>query len=117
MSDSIIQEIQTKLNNKEITCTELVQEKIAAVKASDKNATNSTLENMALKQAADIDEKIASGQVLSGVEGIPFGVKERDQYSVLVFSRYLHGYLHLPVFFIQWKKYYITFSWSIITSI
>ncbi|MFT6746256.1 MAG: aspartyl-tRNA(Asn)/glutamyl-tRNA(Gln) amidotransferase subunit A [Glaciecola sp.] len=76
MNDSTIQEIQTKLNNKEITCTELVQEKIAAVKASDKNANNSTLENLALKQAAIVDGKIASGQVLSGLEGIPFGVKD-----------------------------------------
>jgi len=76
MSDSTIQEIQTKLNNKEMTCTELVQEKIAAVKASEKNANNSTLENLALKQAAVVDEKIASGQELSGLEGIPFGVKD-----------------------------------------
>jgi aspartyl-tRNA(Asn)/glutamyl-tRNA(Gln) amidotransferase subunit A len=76
MSDSTIQEIQTKLNNKEFTCTELVREKIAAVKASDKNANNSTLENLALKQAALIDEKIASGQSLTGLEGIPFGVKD-----------------------------------------
>ena len=76
MSDSIIQEIQKKLNNKEITCTALVQEKIASLKASTKNANNAILEDLALKQAAIIDEKIANGHQVSGLEGIPFGVKD-----------------------------------------
>lgn len=76
MSDSIIHDIQLKLNNKEITCTALVQEKIATIKASDKNANNSILEELALTQAAAIDEKIANGHQVSGIEGIPFGVKD-----------------------------------------
>lgn len=76
MSDSIIQDIQDKLNKKEITCTALVREKIAALKASSKNANNAILEELALKQAAVVDEKIANGETLSGLEGIPFGVKD-----------------------------------------
>ncbi len=76
MSDSNIQAIQLKLNNKEITCTALVQEKIANLKASSKNASNAILEELALTQAATLDAKIANGHQLSGVEGIPFGVKD-----------------------------------------
>ena len=40
MSESIIQDIQHKLNNKEVSCVQLVQEKIDALNASTKNANN-----------------------------------------------------------------------------
>ena len=76
MSESIIQDIHNKLNSKEISCVQLVQEKINALQESTKNANNAILEEQALKQAQIIDEKIASGHKLSGLEGIPFGVKD-----------------------------------------
>jgi len=76
MSESIIQDIQHKLNNKEVSCVQLVQEKIDALNASTKNANNSILVESALKQAADFDKQLASGKQLSGLEGIPFGVKD-----------------------------------------
>ncbi|MDG1517777.1 MAG: amidase family protein [Flavobacteriales bacterium] len=76
MSESIIQDIQHKLNNKEVSCVQLVQEKIDALNASTKNANNSILAESALKQAADFDKQLASGKQLSGLEGIPFGVKD-----------------------------------------
>ena len=76
MTDSTILAIQAKLNNKEITCTELVQQKIAALKSSTKNANNALLEDSALKKAAEFDERIGKGEQLSGLEGIPFGVKD-----------------------------------------
>ena len=76
MSESIIQDIQHKLNNKEVSCVQLVQEKIDALNASTKNANNSILAESALKQAADYDKQLASGKQLSGLEGIPFGVKD-----------------------------------------
>lgn len=76
MSDSIIKDIQAKLNSKAITCAQLVQEKITALETSSKNANNAILKEQALKKAKEIDEKIAAGHVVSGVEGIPFGVKD-----------------------------------------
>lgn len=76
MSESIIQDIQHKLNNKEVSCVQLVQEKIDALNASTKNANNTILAESALKQAAAYDKQLASGKQLSGLEGIPFGVKD-----------------------------------------
>lgn len=76
MSESLIQEIQDKLNNKEITCVQLVQEKIDALNASTKNANNAILAEQAIAQAEKFDAKIANGEKLSGIEGIPFGVKD-----------------------------------------
>jgi len=76
MSESTIQVIQDKLNNKEISCVQLVQQKIDALNASTKNANNAILAESALKQAAEFDKKIANGNQLTGLEGIPFGVKD-----------------------------------------
>ena len=76
MSESIIQDIQNKLNNKEVSCVQLVQEKIDALNASTKNANNAILAESALKQAAAYDKQLASGEQLSGLQGIPFGVKD-----------------------------------------
>ncbi len=76
MSESTIQAVQDRLNGKEISCVQLVQEKIDALKSSNKNANNAILAESALKQAAEFDKKIANGEKLSGIEGIPFGVKD-----------------------------------------
>lgn len=76
MSESTIQVIQDRLNNKEISCVQFVQEKIDALNLSTKNANNAILAESALKQAAKFDKKIADGEKLSGLEGIPFGVKD-----------------------------------------
>ena len=76
MSESTIQAVQDRLNRKEISCVQLVQEKIDALHSSTKNANNAILTESALKQAAEFDEKIANGEKLSGLEGIPFGVKD-----------------------------------------
>ena len=76
MTQSTIQDIQNRLNNKEISCVQLVQEKIDALNASTKNANNAILAEQALKQAESYDKKLASGERLAGLEGIPFGVKD-----------------------------------------
>ena len=76
MSESTIQVIQDRLNNKEISCVQFVQEKLDALSLSTKNANNAILAESALKQAAKFDKKIADGEKLSGLEGIPFGVKD-----------------------------------------
>tara|TARA_Y100001933_G_scaffold252397_1_gene291329 strand:- start:1131 stop:2540 length:1410 start_codon:yes stop_codon:yes gene_type:complete len=76
MIQSTIQDIQNRLNNKEISCVQLVQEKIDALNTSTKNANNAVLAEQALKQAEAYDKKLASGEKLTGLEGIPFGVKD-----------------------------------------
>ena len=76
MIQSTIQDIQNKLNNKEISCVKLIQKKIDALNASTKNANNAVLAEQALKQAEAYDKKLASGEKLNGLEGIPFGVKD-----------------------------------------
>lgn len=76
MSNGSIQSIQDRLNNKEITCTELISEKISELKNSDLNSCNSIIEEQALEKAKFYDEKIAKGEKLTGLEGIPFGVKD-----------------------------------------
>ena len=76
MSVSKIQAVQDSLNHKEISCTSLIEEKLAALQSDDNNASNSILNELALKKAAELDEKIASGQQLSGLEGVPFGIKD-----------------------------------------
>ena len=76
MIQSTIQDIQNRLNNKEISCVQLVQEKIDALNTSTKNANNVVLAAQALKQAEAYDKKLASGEKLTGLEGIPFGVKD-----------------------------------------
>ena len=78
MIQSTIQDIQNKLNNKAISCVQLVQEKIDALNASTKNSNNAILAEQALKQAEAYDKKLASGEKLTGLEGIPFGVKDED---------------------------------------
>lgn len=76
MIQSVILDIQTKLNNKEISCFELVQQKIKALKSAEDNATNLILEEEALLKARQYDEKIARGEKLAIFEGVPFGVKD-----------------------------------------
>lgn len=76
MIQSTIQDIQNRLNNKEISCAQLVQDKIDALNTSAKNANNAILVEQALKQAEAYDKKLASGEKLTGLEGIPFGVKD-----------------------------------------
>lgn len=76
MLTSTIQAIQNSLNNKETSCVAIVEEKLATLKSSSKNANNALIEKQALAKAAEYDKKIASGEKLQGLEGIPFGVKD-----------------------------------------
>lgn len=76
MSASIIQTLQNRLNNKEISCLALVEEKIQALKNAGDNACNAILEESAKAKARLVDEKINKGEKLQGLEGIPFGVKD-----------------------------------------
>lgn len=74
--DSQIRKIHQQLVDKEITCTALVQEKLEALKQNSHNTVNSLLDNMALELATKIDTKIANGDTIGLLEGIPFGIKD-----------------------------------------
>lgn len=73
---SVIQDLHNKLVNKEITCVELITEKLNALKADDSNSANIILEEYALNLAKKVDEKIKKGESINLLEGIPFGVKD-----------------------------------------
>lgn len=73
---SLIKKIHNQLVNKEITCTALVQEKLALLKENKYNSVNTVLETMALEAAAKVDAKIANGEEIGLLEGIPFGIKD-----------------------------------------
>nr|WP_288834624.1 amidase [uncultured Flavobacterium sp.] len=74
--DSKIKEIHQQLVSKEITCTALVQEKLDLLKQNTYNSVNSLLDTLALELAAKVDAKIANGETIGLLEGIPFGIKD-----------------------------------------
>ncbi|MCH4553720.1 amidase family protein [Aestuariibaculum lutulentum] len=74
--DSQIHKIHQQLANKEMSCVALVTEKLNALKANTHNTVNSTLEDLALDLAAKVDAKIANGETIGLLEGIPFGIKD-----------------------------------------
>ncbi|MGJ8745943.1 amidase family protein [Polaribacter sp.] len=74
--ESQIQKIHQQLVNKEITCTQLVQERLDLLKQNTHNTVNSLLDTLALDLAAKVDAKIADGQEIGLLEGIPFGIKD-----------------------------------------
>ncbi len=74
--ESQIKKIHQQLVSKKITCTALVQEKLNLLKQNTHNTVNSLLENIALEKAAQVDAKIAKGEPIGLLEGIPFGIKD-----------------------------------------
>ncbi len=74
--DSQIHKIHQQLVNKNITCTALVQERLDALKQNTNNTVNSLLDTSALDLAAKVDAKIANGETIGLLEGIPFGIKD-----------------------------------------
>jgi aspartyl-tRNA(Asn)/glutamyl-tRNA(Gln) amidotransferase subunit A len=64
------------LVDQKITCTFLIQEKLAALKPNSNNTVNSLLEDLALGKAKKVDEKIKNGEKIGLLEGIPFGLKD-----------------------------------------
>jgi aspartyl-tRNA(Asn)/glutamyl-tRNA(Gln) amidotransferase subunit A len=74
--DSQIKKIHQQLVSKQITCTALVQEKLEVLKQNTYNSVNSLLDTLALDLAAEVDAKIAKGQTIGLLEGIPFGIKD-----------------------------------------
>jgi aspartyl-tRNA(Asn)/glutamyl-tRNA(Gln) amidotransferase subunit A len=74
--DSQIKKIHQQLVSKQITCTALVQEKLDLLKQNTYNSVNSLLDTLALDLAAKVDAKIANGETIDLLEGIPFGIKD-----------------------------------------
>ena len=74
--DSQIKKIHQQLVSKQITCTVLVQEKLDLLKENKYNSVNSLLDTLALDLAAKVDAKIANGETIGLLEGIPFGIKD-----------------------------------------
>lgn len=74
--ESQIRKIHEQLVSKEISCTDLVQQKLELLKENKYNTVNSLLETVALEKAAAVDAKIANGGTIGLLEGIPFGIKD-----------------------------------------
>jgi aspartyl-tRNA(Asn)/glutamyl-tRNA(Gln) amidotransferase subunit A len=74
--DSQIKKIHQQLVSKQITCIALVQEKLDLLKQNTYNSVNSLLDTLALDLAAKVDAKIANGETIGLLEGIPFGIKD-----------------------------------------
>ncbi|WP_298879426.1 amidase family protein [uncultured Polaribacter sp.] len=74
--ESQIHQIHQQLMNKEISCTQLVQDRLDLLKSNTHNTVNSLLDVKALELAANVDAKIESGQEIGLLEGIPFGIKD-----------------------------------------
>jgi len=74
--DSQIKKIHQQLVSKQITCTALIQEKLDLLKQNTYNSVNAALDTLALDLAAKVDAKIANGETIGLLEGIPFGIKD-----------------------------------------
>ncbi len=74
--ESQIHSLHQQLVKKEISCVDLVKGKLALLKSNTHNTVNSLLENTALELATKVDKKIASGETIGLLEGIPFGIKD-----------------------------------------
>jgi aspartyl-tRNA(Asn)/glutamyl-tRNA(Gln) amidotransferase subunit A len=74
--ESQIKKIHQQLVSKEISCTALVQEKLALLKENSHCSVNSLLEETAIALAQKVDKKIANGEQIGLLEGIPFGIKD-----------------------------------------
>ena len=74
--ESQIKKIHQQLVSKQISCTALVREKLDLLKQNKYNSVNSLLDIFALDLAAKVDAKIANGETIGLLEGIPFGIKD-----------------------------------------
>lgn len=74
--ESQIKQIHHQLVSKQITCTDLVQGKLELLSKNSHNTVNSLLTDSALELAKKVDAKIAKGEDIGLLEGIPFGIKD-----------------------------------------
>ena len=74
--ESQIKQIHQQLVSKQISCTDLVQNKLDLLSKNSHNTVNSLLSDSALEMASKVDAKIAKGEDIGLLEGIPFGIKD-----------------------------------------
>lgn len=74
--ESQIKIIHQKLINKEISCVDLIKEKLNFLEENTHNSVNSLLKESALELAVKVDTKIENGESIGLLEGIPFGIKD-----------------------------------------
>ncbi|EKE10750.1 MAG: hypothetical protein ACD_15C00204G0002 [uncultured bacterium] len=74
----MIKELHEKLANKEISAVELAEQYFASIEEKDKEifAYLTLTKELALKQASLVDAKIARGEKIGMLEGIPGGIKD-----------------------------------------
>ena len=94
---SVIKKIHTMLVNKEITCTELTKLYLEKIKESNKelNAFITITEEKALEQAKKVDERIANGEDIPLLCGVPMTLKDNISTKGIrttCASRMLHNY-------------------------
>ncbi|WP_158970363.1 amidase [Paraglaciecola sp. L3A3] len=73
---SQIKQIHQQLTSKQISCVDLVQQRLDLLKQNSHGSVNALLDSYALERAQAVDEKIAKGESIGLLEGIPFGVKD-----------------------------------------
>ncbi|MFI1771708.1 amidase family protein [Thalassobellus citreus] len=74
--ESQIKQIHQQLVSKQVRCTDFVQQKLDLLKSNTHNTVNALLDTLALNLAAKVDAKIAKGETIGLLEGIPFGIKD-----------------------------------------
>ncbi len=74
----MIRELHEKLLARKITAVELTEQYFAVIEKKDKglNAYLTLTKELALEQAEKVDEKIAKGEEIGLLEGIPGGIKD-----------------------------------------
>ena len=76
--DLTVHELQEKIRSKELTITDITKAYIDRMEEKEKDiqAFVTTLEKDALEKAEEIDKKIASGEIVEKLAGIPIGIKD-----------------------------------------
>ena len=78
ITDLTVHELRDKLNNKELTITEITKAYVDRIveKEPDVKAFVTTLTDTALEQAKEVEEKVKLGEISSEYAGIPIGIKD-----------------------------------------
>ena len=78
ITELTVHELKEKLEKKELTSYEIIKAYIEKIeeKEKDEQAFVTTLEKDALEKAEEIDKKIASGEIVEKLAGIPIGIKD-----------------------------------------
>lgn len=78
ITELAVHELKEKLEKKELTSYEITKAYIEKIEEKEKDvqAFVTTLEKDALEKAEEIDKKIANGEIIEKLAGIPIGIKD-----------------------------------------